>query len=45
MGKKSKKQKIEGLKKHRELMRERKMQRKQRKNVELPSKLKKKGNK
>lgn len=38
MSKRSKKKKAEGLERHRQLLRERKMKRKQRKKVELPKK-------
>jgi hypothetical protein len=38
MAKKSKKKKAEGLEKHRQLIREKKMKRKQKKNIELPAK-------
>jgi hypothetical protein len=39
---KSKKKKIDGLKQHKQKMREKKQQRKERKKVELPKRLKKK---
>jgi hypothetical protein len=45
MGKKSKKRKKEGLEKHKQLVRDKKMKRKEKKRVELPAKHKKKGKK
>ena len=41
MAKKNKKNKAAGLEKHRQLQRDRKRQRKERKNIELPKKFKK----
>lgn len=45
MGKKSRKRKAEGLEKHKQLKRAKKMEKKKRKRIELPAKHRRKGKK